>query len=136
VAGAGLEREDRGVGHQLHVRPADLGAVRGQDDRAVHLRELEQQGGGVVDLDLQPARIEKGQLLAVPDADQSARAGLDDRIDPLPDGGAGSDHLEGPYEPGFLASLKLRDIIPGVRHEAHCTAKEPETSAFPLASAE
>ena len=52
VPRARFERQDRGIGHQLHVCPTDLGRVRVEDDRAVHLRHLVQQRGCVVDVEL------------------------------------------------------------------------------------
>ena len=75
MAGAGLQREDRRVRHQLDVGPEDLRRVRGEDDRAVHLRQLVQQRGRVVDVELDAARVEEGQLVAVADADQARRCG-------------------------------------------------------------
>jgi hypothetical protein len=74
----------------------DLRAVGAEDDRAVHLRQLEEQGGRVVDVELEAAGVEKRQLLVVPDADQTARASLHDAVDSLPDGGARGDHFERP----------------------------------------
>ena len=103
VAGAGLEREDRRVRHQLDVGPADLRAVRGEDDRAVHLRQLEEQRRGVVDLELDAAGVEERQLLGVADADQRAGARLDDAVDALANRGAGRDHLERPVRAGVPA---------------------------------
>ena len=76
VPGAGLEREDRGVGHELDVGPEDLGAVRGEDDRAVHLGQLVEQRGRVVDVELDAAGERNDELLVVADADQGAGAGL------------------------------------------------------------
>src|SRR5436853_527122 len=76
VPGAGLERHDRRVRHQLHVGPADLRAVRVEDDRPVHLRDLVEQRGRVVDVELDPAGVEEGQLVAVADREQRSSAGV------------------------------------------------------------
>jgi hypothetical protein len=116
VAGAGLEREDRGIRHQLHVRPEDLGGVGGEDDRPVHLRQLVEQRGGVVDLELDPAGEQERELLGLPNADQAASSALNYMVETLANRGAGRDHLECPNEPGFLPGLELCDVIPGVRH--------------------
>jgi hypothetical protein len=105
MPGAGLERHDRRVRHQLDVGPVDLRPVRREDDRAVHLRELEEERGRVVDVELEAARIEEGQLVAVAYADEAARPRLDDAVDPLPHRGARGNHLQRPYEPRFLPSL-------------------------------
>jgi hypothetical protein len=83
----------------------DLRPVRREDDRAIHLRELVEHRGRVVDLQLDPAGIEKGQLLAVPDADERPGARLDDVVDALPDRRARRDHLERPDQPGLLPCL-------------------------------
>ena len=116
VPGAGLQRQDRRIRHQLGVGPEDLGAVRAEDDRAVHLGELVEQRRGVIDVELDPAREQKAQLLRLADADQGARLGLNDVVQALSDRRARGDHLQCPDQPGFLPSLKLCDVIPGVRH--------------------
>ena len=53
---------------------------------------------------------------------------LDDGVDALPDGGAGRDHLERPYQPGLLTGFQLCDVVPGVRHAA---ADSTATARFP-----
>src|SRR3954453_24076316 len=105
VAGARLERHDRRVGHQLDVGPADLRAVGAQDDRAVHLRHLVEQGGRVVDVELDPARVEERELVAVADREQGAGARVEDVVEALAERRAGRHHLERPYEPGLLTVL-------------------------------
>src|SRR5688572_8569478 len=113
---ARLEREDRGIRHELDVRPHDLGAVRGKDDRPVHLRELVEQGWRVVDLELDSARQQEAELLRLPDTDEGAGSALDDVVQSFPDSGAGSNHLQGSNEPRFLPRLELCYIVSGVRH--------------------
>ena len=116
VAGPGLHREDRRVGHQLHVRPGDLRGVGGQDDRAVHLRHLVEQRRRVVDVELDPAREQERDLVGLGDQDQAAGARVDDVVDPLAQRSAGRDHVERPQEPGILTRLQLVQLIPDVRH--------------------
>ena len=125
MAGARLERQDRGIGHQLYVRPQQLRPVGTQDDGAVHLGQLVQQGRRVVDVDLEPARVEERQVIVVADGDQRARARVKDVVDALAEGGPGRHHLERLDEPGLLAVLQVRDLVPGVLHWAHSTGKRP-----------
>ena len=94
VAGAGLDREDRRVGHQLDVGPGDLGRVGVEDDRAVHLRHLVEQRRRVVDVELDAAGEEERELLGVADDDQAAGAGVEDVVDALAERRARRDHLE------------------------------------------
>ena len=83
VPGAGLERQDRGIRHQLDVRPADLGGVLREHDRAVHLGHLVEQRGRVVHVDLDPARVQEREVVVAPDDDQRTRPGVQDVIDAL-----------------------------------------------------
>ena len=112
VARAGLRRQDRRVGHQLHVAPGDPGRVRVDRDRAVHLRELVEQRGRVVDVQLDAAREQERQLVGIPDDDQAPGAGMDDVVDALAHRGAGSDHLQGLDQPGLLPRLELIELFP------------------------
>ncbi len=99
VPGAGLVREDRRIGHQLHVRHRDLRGVRVEDDRPVHLRDLVEERGGVVDVELDPAGVQEAEVLGLADHDQTARARMQDALDALPQRGAGRDHLQRPHQP-------------------------------------
>ena len=116
VPGARLERQDRGVRHELDVRPEDLGAVRGEDDRPVHLRQLVEQLGRVVHVDLDAAGEQEAELLRLAQADESACPGGHDVVETLPDGSARSDHLERPDQPGLLPGFELSSVVPGIRH--------------------
>ena len=99
VAGAGLVREDRRVGHQLDVRHHDLGRIRVEDDRAVHLGHLVQERRAVVDLQLDAAGEHEAQVLGFADRDQTAGARVQDALDALAQRGPWSDHLQCPHEP-------------------------------------
>ena len=77
MARARLERQDRGIGRELHVCVRDLGRVRAQHDRAVHLRQLVQERGRVVEIELDPAREQERQLLRV--AERRIEQGQDRR---------------------------------------------------------
>ena len=81
MAGTRFEGGDRRIGHQLDVRPVDLGGVLGEDDRAVHLRQLVEERGRVVDIELDSARIQERQLVAVAYADESACMRVQDVLD-------------------------------------------------------
>ena len=75
--------EDRRVRHQLHVGPGDLGRLGVEDDRPVHLRHLVEHRRRVVDVELDPAGEQVGDVARVADDDQAAGAGVDDVVDPL-----------------------------------------------------
>ena len=114
VAGAGLVREDRRVRHQLDVGHRDLGRVGVEDDRAVHLGHLVEERGGVVDVELDAARVQEAQLLGVADHDQPAGARVQDVVDALAQRGPGRDHLERPHQPRIRAYLVV-EIFAGPR---------------------
>ena len=80
---ARLQREDRRVGRQLDVGVRDLGRVRAEHDRAVHLRQLVEERRRVVELELDPAREQERELVGVADHDQPAGVGVQDVVDPL-----------------------------------------------------
>ena len=96
VAGAGLRGEDRRVRHQLHVGPGDLRRLAVEHDRAVHLRHLVEHRRRVVDVELDPAGEQVGDVVEVADDDQAAGPRVDDVVDPLAQGAAGRDDVECP----------------------------------------
>src|ERR1700740_684223 len=98
MPGAGLVREDRGVRHQLHVCHRDLGGVGVEDDRAVHLCHLVEERGRIVDVQLDPAGVEKAEVVGLADHDEAARVSVQDAVEPLPQRRAGSDHLQRPHQ--------------------------------------
>ena len=95
VPGPRLRAEDRRVGHQLDVGPGDLGRFVVEHDRAVHLRHLVEHRRRVVDVELDPAREQEGDVVEVADDDQAAGPRVDDVVDPLAQGTAWRNHVEG-----------------------------------------
>jgi hypothetical protein len=61
------------VGDEMHVGPQDVVALLIEDDRSVHLRELEESLRGEVGADGEPAVAER--LNRVPVADDDERTG-------------------------------------------------------------
>ena len=53
-----------------------------------------------------------GDVAGVADDDQAAGAGVDDVVDPLAQGAARRDDVEGPEEPGILPFRQLVKLIP------------------------
>ncbi len=98
MAGARLVGEDRRIGHQLDVRHRDLRGVGVEDDRPVHLRHLVEEGGRVVDVELDPAGEQEAQILGLADRDQAAGAGVEDALDALTERRPGRDHLQRPHQ--------------------------------------
>ncbi len=94
MAGAGLGGEDRRIRHQLDVRPGDLRRLGVEDDRAVHLRHLVEHRGRVVDVQLDSAGEQVGDLVELADDDQPAGTGVDDVVDSLAQRAAGGDYVE------------------------------------------
>ena len=76
MAGAGLARGDVGVGDEVHVRARDAGAVGGEDDRAVHLRQLGQPLGRELGVEQEAARADVQHLGPVADDDERAHLRL------------------------------------------------------------
>jgi hypothetical protein len=112
VARARLRRENRWVGHQLDVAPRDLRRVGVQRDRPVHLRQLVDQRGRVVDVQADTAGEQERELVRIADDDQAAGAGVDDVVDPLAHGRAGGDHLQCLDKPGLLPRFELIELFP------------------------
>ena len=77
------------------------------DDRAVHLRQLVEQLRRVVDVQLDAAGEQEGELVGVADDDQAAGARVDDVVDALAQQRAGRDHLERLHQPGLLPCVEL-----------------------------
>jgi hypothetical protein len=94
----------------------DLGAVGGEDDRAVHLRQLVEERRGVVHIELDPSREQEGELLGLANADQGPCAGLNYVVETFADRGARRHRLQRADQPGFLPSLELSYVVPGIRH--------------------
>ena len=113
VAGPGLRREDRRVGHQLDVGADDLRRMLVEDDRAVHLRHLVEQCRRVVDVEADPAREEERDVFGVADDDQPAGPRVDDVVDPLPERGSRRDDVERPKQSRVLSRLQLLKFIAG-----------------------
>ena len=81
MPGAGLLGGDRRVGHQVHGGPDDAGAVAGEHDRAVHLAQLAQAGGGELDVEREAAGAERLDGLVVAEDDQRAGAAAQDALE-------------------------------------------------------
>src|SRR4051812_24602889 len=122
VAGARLQRQDRRVRRELDVGHRDLGRVGVQDDAAVHLRPLVEQGRRVVDVELDASGEQEAELVMVADHQEPARVGVEDVVQALAERGAGRDHLQRLDEPGLLTALELVELIPGsLRHRDDST---------------
>src|SRR2546423_702827 len=78
--------------------PSNSSAVRRGESHVTRLRCF---------LALDPARIEEGQLVAVPNADQSTRMGMQDVLDALAEGRSRGHHLQGPDQTGLLPAFEL-----------------------------
>ena len=79
------------VGHQVHGGPVDPGDVAVEDDRAVHLGQLAQAGGGERDVEGEAAGGDRLDGLVVAEHDQGAGAAAQDPLEPVAQGGAGRD---------------------------------------------
>ena len=78
-----------GVGHQVDVGPGDAAGVGGQDDGAVHLRQLGQALRAVGGVEQEAARADVQHLGPVADDDERAHAGLEDAVEALAERRAG-----------------------------------------------
>ena len=81
VPGAGLARRHGRVGHEVHVGPGDPAAVVGDDDRAVHLRQLRQPLRAERGVDEESARADRQHLGIVAEHEQRAGLGANDTVD-------------------------------------------------------
>ena len=95
MAGAGLAGRNRGVGHEVHVRPSDAPAVVGDDDRAVHLGEFGHTLGAERSVDQEATRADRQHLGVVGQHDQCAGLGTNDSIDAVAQRGAWTDPRQG-----------------------------------------
>src|SRR5579875_1843447 len=120
MPGARLQRVDGGIGRQLDVDVGDLGGVGAQHDGAVHLGQLVEQLGRVVEVELDPAAEQEGELVHLADHDQPAGVRVEDVVDPLAQRRARRHHLQSSDDPGVLSRLELLfELITGTRrHEA------------------
>ena len=131
VAGARLVRRDRGIGHELDVRPREPLDRGVDDDRAVHLRELVEELRPERRVEPDAAGVEERELLRIADHDQRALARADHVVDRLPDRGAGRDRLDRREQVRIAArvvvgrrareaeiaqALRLRRLLRLVRH--------------------
>ena len=107
MARARLARGDRGVGHQLDIRPGELADLRVDDDRAVHLRELveELRAEGRVEPD--PPGVEEREPGRVAYDDQRALVRTDHVVDRGAQVGAGGDPGDRLGEPRVAARIVL-----------------------------
>ena len=60
---------------------------------------LVEEGRRVVDVELDAPRVQEAQVLGLADDDQATGAGVQDALDPLPQSGPRSNHLQSPHEP-------------------------------------
>src|SRR5215207_782064 len=132
VARAGLRGQDGRVRHQLDVAPRDLGRVRVQRDRAVHLRQLVEQRGRVVDVELDPAAEEERELVGIADDDQAAGARVDDVVDAFANCGARCHHLQGLDQSGLLTRFELCELFPGSRRHQYMILAAYLVPIYPL----
>jgi hypothetical protein len=94
VPGAGLLGRDRRVGHEVHARADDPRAVVGDDDRAVHLGQLAQAGGGEGHVEGEAARAQRLDDAVVTQDDQRACAPGEDALEPVAQRGPRRDAAE------------------------------------------
>ena len=106
MTGTGIERATRsavrcrvpvsdvgtfGFGHEVHVGPGDAAGVAGEDDGAVHLRQLRQALRAEGGVEQEPARADVEHFGPVADDDERAHARLQDAVEALAQGGARRD---------------------------------------------
>ena len=111
VPGAGLVGGDRRVGDQLDAGAQDLGAVAVDDDRAVHLGQLAQPGGGELDVEHEAAGAQRLDGLVVAEDDQRAGVAAQDPLQAVAQRGAGGDR-------GQRRAQRVVDALGA----CHCTA--------------
>ena len=95
VPGAGLLRRDRVVGHQVDRGAVDAGEVLVDDDRAVHLRQLAQSGGGEGHVEGEPAGRDRVDRLVLAQHDQGAGATAQDPLEAVAQRRTGRDGRQG-----------------------------------------
>jgi hypothetical protein len=102
VPGAGLLRGDRVVGHQVDRCAVDPGDVLVEDDRAVHLGQLAQAGGGERHVQREAAGRDRLDRLVLAEHDQRARTPAQDPLEPVAQRGARCDRCQGRAQPQLL----------------------------------
>ena len=121
MPGAGLVGEDRGVGHQVHGGVQDPGGVLVEDERAVHLRELAQPGGGERDVEEEAARRDRVDGLVAAEHEQRAGAAAQDALEAVAQDGAGRDAA--PASPAAGALRPCGRSLPRVPVVIRCGAR-------------
>ena len=118
VAGAGLAGRHVRVGHEVDVGAGDAAGVGGEDDGAVHLRQLGQPLRAEGGVEQEAARADGEHLGPVADDDQRAHVACRMRSRPSRNGGARARQPEGPA-PGRAATRRHRrdpSAVDGPRH--------------------
>ena len=82
VAGAGLRGGDVRVRHQVDVGAGDPAGVGGEDDGAVHLRQLREALRAERGVEQEAARADVQHLGPVAHHDQAAHLRLEDAVEP------------------------------------------------------
>ena len=103
VPGTGLLGGDVGVGHQVHVRPGDVGRIRGQHDGAVGLGQLRESLGREGGVHEESARGDVEHLRAVTDHDECTHSCLEDAVQPLAQRPARGHLAQGTHQLGATA---------------------------------
>ena len=113
VSGTGLSRGDVRVRDQVHVGPGNPAGVVGQNDGAVHLRQLGQALGGEGGVEQEPTGADVEDVGSVPDHDQATTTRFEDPIETVPERRTGRYLCQG---------TKHRTVGPGV-HPGHGRAR-------------
>src|ERR1019366_2419976 len=91
---AGLRGGDAGLGDEVHVGPGDPRDVGGQNDGAVHLRQLGEPLGAVLGIEQETPRADREHTRIVTHDDERPVFGLEYAVESFAKGGAGCDQRE------------------------------------------
>ena len=124
VTGSGLVGRNVRVGHEMDVRSRHAGAVGGEDDRAIHLRQLGQPLGRELGVEEEAARADIEDLGPIADDDERPHLRLQNAVDPFSERRARRDEAQGP-EKSFRSAWRQRVLQVGSRSETEYEGTKP-----------
>ena len=106
-----------GIGHEVDVGTRDASAVRGEDDRAVHLGQLRQALRRELGVEQESARADVQDRGSVADDDERAHLRLQDAVDSLAQRGPRRHESQRGVE-NFRSALRQQILPVGTESEA------------------
>src|SRR5690606_9420676 len=131
VAGARLLGGDGRVRDEVDGGADDAGVAAVEDDRAVHLGEFAQPGGGELDVELEAARADLFDRLVVAEHDQAAGVAPKDPLQSVADLGARGHRGQRGAASFVMTLVVCWHLTPGGRWTASVYRGRPRAGSSP-----